>query len=72
MHLKKKFFNNIMQVTKEDMGLLLNDAVKQGKKKTKIDGKVGKENAEEVDNPTPATKPNKAVKKPSQAQVSTE
>ena len=61
-----------MQVTKEDMGLLLNDAVKQGKKKTKIDGKVGKENAEEEDDPTPATKPAKAVKKSSQAQVSTE
>ena len=60
-----------MQVTKEDMGLLLNDAVKQGKK-TKIGGKVGKENAEEVDDPTPATKPAKAVKKSSQAQVSTE
>ena len=60
-----------MQVTKEDMGLLLNDAVKQGKK-TKIAGKVGKENAEEVDDPTPATKPAKAVKRPSQAQVSTE
>ena len=61
-----------MQVTKEDMGLLLNDAVKQGKKKTKIDGKVGKENTEEVDDLTPATKPAKAVKKSSQAQVSTE
>ena len=58
-----------MQVTKEDMGLLLNDAVKQGKK-TKIGGKVGKENAEEVDDPTPATKPAKAVKKSSQAQAS--
>ena len=54
-----------MQVKKEDIGPLLEDAVKQGK--AKLGGKGEKENAEEVDDPV--TKPVNSVKKPPHVQV---
>ena len=41
----------VVQVKKEDIGSLLDDAVKQGTK-SKIGGKAEKENSEEVDDPT--------------------
>ena len=68
----KKAFSNcisLMQVKKEDIGPLLEDAVKHGK--AKLGGKGEKENAEEVDdpNPAPVSKPVNAVKKPPQVQV---
>ena len=45
----------VVQVKKEDLGSLLDDAVKQGTK-PKIEGKAEKENSEEVDDPTPTSK----------------
>ena len=59
MPLKVNF--RAVQVKKED-------AVKQGTK-PKIGGKAEKENSEEVDDPTPTSKPVNAVRKPPQVQV---
>ena len=58
----------VVQVKKEDIGSLLDDAVKQGTK-PKIGEKAEKENSEEVDDPTPTSKPVNAVRKPPQVQV---
>ena len=58
----------VVQVKKEDIGSLLDDAVKQGTK-PKIGEKAEKENSEEVDDPTPTSKPVNAVRKPPQFQV---
>ncbi len=66
MPLKVNF--RAVQVKKEDIGPLLDDAVKQGTK-PKIGGKAEKENSEEVDDPTPTSKPVNAVRKPPQVQV---
>ena len=66
MPLKVNF--RVVQVKKEDLGSLLDDAVKQGTK-PKIEGKAEKENSEEVDDPTPTSKPVNAVRKPPQVQV---
>ena len=66
MPLKVNF--RVVQVKKEDLGSLLDDAVKQGAK-PKIEGKAGKENSEEVADTTPTSKPVNAVRKPPQVQV---
>ena len=63
MPLKVNF--RVVQVKKEDLGSLLDDAVKQGAK-PKIEGKAGKENSEEVADTTPTSKPVNAVRKPPQ------
>ena len=61
-------FRVVVQVKKEEIGSLLDDAVKQGTK-SKIGGKAEKENSEEVDDPTPTSKSVNAVRKPPQVQV---
>ena len=66
MPLKVNF--RVVQVKKEDLGSLLDDAVKQGTK-PKIGGKAEKENSEKVDDHTPTSKPVNAVRKPPQVQV---
>ena len=58
----------VVQVKKEGIGSLLDDAVKQGTK-PKIGEKAEKENSEEVDDPTPTSEPVNAVGKPPQVQV---